>query len=246
MPAECIHGFEAGLCDTCFPKAVPEKPKVVRIPASAARKAGASRAGEKPIAIADQRIYHVTHIENLPGILDAGGLVADTRPTVDVSSPLTRELRATAEAAPGTPVSEYVPFYLAPDASAWESLRSGASDPRWSTAAREANPLEFVFLISTARTLADDSVIADGDAAGTYTRFAGTEEDRDRMLRRLHGDEEAKVAAEALVKGSFAFDDVHLVGVANDRIRDRVKQLLDEASFSPRVVVYPPWFQPAE
>ena len=244
MPTECIHGFEAGLCDTCFPKAVPEKPKAVRS-SSPPRKAGASRPGEKPIAIADQRIYHVTHIDNLPGILDAGGLVADTRPAVDVSSPLARELRATAEAMPGIAVSEYVPFYLAPDATVWESLRSATPDPRWSPAALAANPLEFIFLISTARTLADDSVIADGDAAGTYTRFAGTAEDRDGMLRRLHNDEDAKLAAEALVKGSFAFDDVHLVGVANEPLRDRVKQLLDDASFSPRVVVYPPWFQPA-
>ena len=245
MPAECIHGFEAGLCDTCFPKAVPEKPKAVRSSAPP-RKAGASRPGAAPIAIADQRIYHVTHIDNLPGILDAGGLVADSRPVVDVSSPLTRELRATATAVPGVAVSEYVPFYLAPDATVWESLRTSTPDPRWSEAGLEANPLDFIFLISTARTLADDSVIADGDAAGTYTRFAGTDEERDLMLRRLYRDEDAKLGAEALVKGSFAFDEVHLVGVANDPARDRVKKLLDDAQFSPRVVVYPPWFQSGE
>ena len=56
----------------------------------------------------------------------------------------------------------------------------------------------------------------------------------------------AKFAAEALAHGSFPIDAVQLIGVANDRVRDTVKDLLADSGFTPKVAVYPPWFQPAE
>lgn len=226
-----------GLCDSCYPKKVPEKPPVVRaIKASGPRQA-AARPNIKFIA-ADQRVYHVTHISNLESILQAGAVLAGATPTVDVSSELTRELRRTAEVTGGATVDQYVPFYLAPEASAWADLRGGAVDPRWSAAGASATPTDFVFLVTTVRALGPDLVITDGDAAGSVTQFATGSEEAERMLRRLHGTEEL-LAAEALVKNSFPFEAVQLIGVANDRVRDRVR----DHGMPTRVAVYPPWFQ---
>ena len=196
---------------------------------------------KKSINTGAQRVYHVTHINNLDAILASGALLADAAPTVDLSTELTRELRSTAHVSVGGPlVSEYVPFYLTPSATLWEQLREGAEDEtRWSPAARTAVSADFVFLVSTVEALGEKSVIADGDAAHSLTRFA-TGDSLPRMLERLHDSDDVQ-EAEALAIAPFPFESVQLIGVSNDRVRDRIKKLT-----STKVSVYPPWFQPAE
>lgn len=250
--AECIHGFDQGLCDICFPKKPVVPPRAIRAsraatPVRAPRPAQSrSASSAPPVSLLDQRVFHVTHVRNFEGIIGAGGLVAGERPEVDLSSDLARELRATAEVAPGEPVSEYVPWYLSADATVWNELRAGASDPRWSAAARAVAPSDLVVLVSTVRDLTASGtvVVADGDAAGTYTRFAAESDQVLRMLSRLHNAEEA-LGAELLVKALVPFEAVQVIGVANDPARDRVRSLLTGASITARVSVYPPWFVPS-
>jgi ssDNA thymidine ADP-ribosyltransferase, DarT len=234
--AECIHGFEEGMCDSCYPKA----PKAEVVPIRRSRPSVAPRTAGSPVKrvqIAAQRIYHVTHIQNLEGILDYG-LLADAKPEVDVSSALTRELRSTADVEPGSAVASYVPFYLAPDSTLWEQLRDGASDPRWSAAARDSASADYVVLVTTVGALGTGAVVVDGDAAGSSAVFATTPSEVDGMLRRLHGTDQVR-DAEVLVKDSFSFESVQLIGVANEPMRDRVRELVGDT----KVAVYPPWFQ---
>ena len=237
MP-ECIHGLEIPLCDACYPKAQPEKAapvRAVRTPRST-RVAGVATS-RKSIDPTTQRVYHVTHINNLESILDADQLDAGANPTVDLSTALTRELRLTAEVGPGQSVAEYVPFYLAPTALRWDELRRGAEDEtRWSAAARTAAPVDFVVLVTTVSALGPDAVVADGDAAASLTRFA-TGDGIVTALTRLH-DTATSDAGEVLARASVPFSSIQLIGVANDRVRDRVRDLT-----SAKVAVYPPWFQ---
>ena len=234
--AECIHGFEPGLCDTCYPKVQVERPKAVRPPRTAAPKRTAPVAAAKPvITTANQRAYHLTHVDNLERILAEGALVADARPPVDLSSELARELRATAEAAPSKPDSGYVPFFLEPLSTLWLELREGGADPRWSAAALAAASTDFVFLVTTVSALGPEVVIADGDAASTYTRFAGGD-DVVRMLERLY-DTDVRPDAEVLAPGRVPWQAIQLIGVANEKVRDRVRALT-----TTKVAVYPPWF----
>jgi len=231
--AECIHGFEPGLCAICSPAPEPVRARAVR-PEPAPRRATPVRsAARASVTPAQQRVYHVTHLANLRAIV-RDGLVAGAEPEVDVSSALTRELRREAEIAPGESVASAVPFYLAPDADRWVALRDGAADPAWSDAARRAAPNDFVFLVTTLDRL-PDPLLADGDAAGSLTRFAHGDELR-RMLVRLH-DADARAAAEALAPGSVPWSAIQLIGVANDRVREQVRALT-----STKVAVYPPWF----
>lgn len=247
MAVECIHGLEAGLCDICFPKAVPEaaakavRSRVTRVPGSAP-----ASAKKSTVNVGEQRIYHVTHVSNLAGILEAGGLLADAAPTVDISSAQNRQSRRTADAM-GSPVASYVPFFLTPNATLWEDLRLGTADVRLSPDARHAVPAEFVILVSTVKHTTDlDTVVADGDAAGSLTRFVSTEDANERMLRRLHDDEDSIIAAEFLVKEAFPFELVTLIGVAHDKARDAVRPILHGSAHKPKVAVYPPWFQRPE
>src|SRR5690606_29068711 len=154
--SECIHGFDEGLCDTCYPRVAPEPVRPVRSAATRAsrpapRAAGAARAatgvGAPPsLKLPGRRVYHVTHIRTLESIVLEGALLPDAAPVLDVSSATARELRASATVPDGRAVSEFVSFALAQDSSRWQELRSGAQGAHWSDAARTAKATDFVIL----------------------------------------------------------------------------------------------------
>ena len=270
MAVECLHGFELGLCDTCFPKAppTPKRASVVRAPRSNTS-ARAGRVGQPtrsvsrsaPANINNARVYHLTHVRNLEQILESGQLrsaqgavtdpsagVAAWLPAVNLSSELTRELRVTAEVRPGLSVSQCVPFFLSPNAELWNELRSGVVEStRWSDAARAATSTDFVMLVTTIGALGADAVIADDDAAGTFTRFSAQPDDRARFCSRL--SPEQLLRAEVLATETVELSRVQLIGVANDPMRERVRGMLVEVAGGRsdtaqlKVAVYPPWFQ---
>ncbi|HYI34497.1 MAG TPA: DarT ssDNA thymidine ADP-ribosyltransferase family protein [Glaciibacter sp.] len=288
MSDECIHGLEDQLCASCFPKAAPAvattAPRVVRAPASKAREAASpttlrtavvakspAAASLKPTAVkspaapvGEQRIYHVTHINNLAQVLSSGCLLADAsdawdqRPAIDISAAPTREARREALVAGegSSAAANYVPFFLSPDSEVWNSIRSQDADPRLSKDAYDADAYDFVILVSTVGRARDHAgedaaariAVSDGDASAASTRFATTPEASERMLQRLRADQDstAILAAEFLVADQFPFELVSLIGVANDKVRVAVKGILAASDFRPKVAVYPPWFQPAE
>ena len=245
MAEECKHGFEAGFCDICYPAPVPEQVKPVRAPAGT-RKPAARVAGAPHVAaysLSTQRFFHVTHLRNLEAIMHTGEIRADVTPEVDVSSAVTRELRAGADLADGTTVAQYVAFYASPIAARWAELRDGAVGPHWSDEARAAKPADFVLLAVPATVLSEGMVAADADAAAPATRFAHGAADATQLLRRVRADDPDFLTAEVLIPHAVSFDSVALIGVANDRVRDQVRQMLaDAGGYAPKVAVYPPWF----
>jgi hypothetical protein len=271
---ECIHGFERELCDICAPRkreplldadgqartlvtkrrAPSRKPESLRsTPAlardSAAVAVAAQSAARVAPAFASQRVYHWTHVSNLPAIFAAGELVpsADAAPVLDVSSEATRDLRASVTTASGAAVAAHVPFSLSPHASAWDVLRSGAEGYEWSDAARTAKATDFVMLVVPVTALGDDFVVTERDAAVQGVRSAAGMDDASSMVRRFSLADPDLLEPEVLVPHAVPLDTVMLVGVPHDKMRDRVKQLLVEAGgAAPRVAVYPPWFRPAE
>jgi hypothetical protein len=143
-----------------------------------------------------------------------------------------------------------VPFYLSPDAHLWDTLRTGATDPRLSASAAALSASEFVILVSTVGKVASlrgadaDVVVSDRDAADPRSHFSVSTEDNERMLRRLLADREADTAlhAEFLVKETVPLAAFSLISVANDKARQRVRDILESREFQPRVAVHPPWF----
>ncbi|MDJ0376480.1 DarT ssDNA thymidine ADP-ribosyltransferase family protein [Cryobacterium sp. PH31-L1] len=215
----------------------------------------------------EQRVYHLTHISNLAAILQDGRLLADdalsTRPVVDISAPATRELRRAAlVAGDGRSVAEYVPFFLSPNATVWESVRAEAADPRLALDAHGSEAFDFVMLVSTVKKIndglaavaapADDgaplvpSVVAvtNGDAAGALTRFGATPATAERMLQTLRAEADGAMIldAELLVPGAVPMELITLIGVCNDNVRETVRGTLKLSAFKPKVAVYPPWF----
>ena len=272
MSDECIHGFPDGLCASCFPKPVPEGVKPLARTATRARTATAQRptvrglreaarsgASTSTLNVLEQRIYHLTHIRNLPGILKADALIAGADHEVGLSDAAMREERSDATVpgavVPGTDgfpgheasLASYVPFFLSPDAEQWRSLRDGDEHPRVAKAARVWDPADFVFLVSTVREIVGKElpfVVADGNGEGSLTRFASTRDDAERMLRRLHAvpDGAGLAEAELLVADRFPLEAVTLIGICNDKVRANVREIIAGSNFAPKVAVYPPWF----
>lgn len=252
---ECIHGFEPGMCASCFPPPEPEKVAVKRAPKApktnlrtpAANSSGA-KAPEPRASNLPKRIFHVTHVRNLPAILDSGEL----HPSVDahaeaeivLASEITRELRATAQATAGASVLDCVAFSLTPKATWWAEVQDGAAGPTWSDAARRALAVDFVVLGVDISAVADRLVVTDGDAAAQATALGSTPDAAKRMLARAAMDDTVMQAAEALIPGTVPLASVALVAVANDRRRDEVKKSLAAAGLTAKVAVYPPWFVP--
>lgn len=243
--SECIHGLDGQQCDVCFPQKLPEKPVAVRTAAprktAEVRPARVGTAVKSRRPVGEQRVYHVTHVRNLEGILAAGALEADAAPKVPLYSELGLELRATAEVAEDRTATDYVSFALTPDSSGWSEVRAGAHEPGWSQAARRAAPSDFVFLVSTIGRLGE-VVVADGNAAGSLTRFASDTDGVRRSLDRLTDYPELGAAAEVLVAGSVPLSSIQLIGVANEPAKERVRGILSGSGFAPRIAVYPPWF----
>jgi len=241
------------MCASCFPPDTPAVPLPVKgSPRSAARSlrtpapgATGKAAEVRPPAL-PHRIYHVTHISNLPLILEAGELhpSATAEPALRLASDITHELRASAPVADGVTVHDCVAFSLSPLATWWSDVQDGAAGPTYSDEARSASTVDFVVLGVDIAAVANELVVSDGDAAATLTRLGSGADGRDRMLARAAASPWALQAAEALVPGTVPLDRVALVAVANDRRRDEVRELLKSAGSAAKVAVYPPWFVP--
>ena len=247
---ECIHGLDTERCDVCAPRKRSEAEiaaaavKPVRARATRSSRAGASA---KQVAVdpGTRRIFHLTHLKNLEGILAEQKILSDAAgasPVIDISSADNRELRREVSAG-SAPVAAYVPFFLAADAVLWEGMRGGLADYRLSEDAHNIPASEFVILVGSVRAAGDDAVITDGDAADPATEFSSPDTLGGRMPKRFFEEEDSVLSAEFLVPDSFPFSSVTLVGVANDKVRAKVKELIGAHGFTQKVSVYPPWFQ---
>lgn len=246
---ECIHGFEPGMCANCFPAAEPEKPAMTRRMASkpaslrTPRADASGRVAPTKAPNLPQRIFHVTHVDNLAGILGDGAIrpTSTAEPAVKLGSDITDELRRTASATSDASVADCVAFSLSPQATWWSEVQQGAAGPTWSEQARQATITDFVVLGVPITAVEDRLVVTDGDAAAMVTSVSTPDTVR-RMLARAAGDPSVLQAAEALIPGEVSLDAVALVAVANDKRRAEVRGLLAEAGVTAKVVVYPPWF----
>ncbi|MER3389255.1 MAG: DarT ssDNA thymidine ADP-ribosyltransferase family protein [Microcella sp.] len=253
MSEECVHGFEPGMCATCYPPPEPQQPAPARrSPRTAARSlrspapGATGKAAEVRPPNLPHRMFHVTHVSNLPAILDAGELrpSSTAAPALKLASAITDELRSTAPVDDERTVADCVPFSLSPLATWWGEVQDGAAGPTWSEEARAASTVDFVVLGVDVGAVEDDLVVSDGDAAAVVTSLARTLEDRRRMLARAAADATVLQAVEALVPGTVPLEKVALVAVANEPRRDEVRALLRSAGVTIKVAVYPPWFVP--
>lgn len=98
---ECIHGLDTGRCDVCAPRkrAVSDTAAGALKPVRARpKRASRASASTKQTAVdpGTRRIFHLTHLKNLEGILAQKKVLSDAagaHPAVDISTADNRELR---------------------------------------------------------------------------------------------------------------------------------------------------------
>jgi hypothetical protein len=204
-------------------------------------------------------IMHFTHVKNLPGILAAGCLQADSR--VDRSSALkveaadldikARRKRMGIGIEPYGCVADYVPFYFGPRSPMLYKLAKG-SVPNYTDG---QDPL--IYLVSSAEAVDASGVsylFSDGNCASTVTRYANdltmlgslvdweviraikwanTADDPDRMRRRM---------AEFLVHERFQVEWVSEIAVRHVTMQRQVNGLLAAYDVELPVAVRPGWY----
>jgi hypothetical protein len=206
-------------------------------------------------------IYHITHIANLPNIIESGGLIANSRlrqeniEYVNIAYEHIQRRRGMTHipCGAGGYLHDYVPFYFAPRSPMLYAIHKNRID------SYSGGQTQILHLVSHAEAVALEGlsyVFTDGHAAMQYTRFCNefeylyadglidweimaeqywrdTEEDGDRKRRRQ---------AEFLVHRFFPWQLIHEIGVINTTIQTEVKEILQKLNIQIPVNVYSRWY----
>ncbi|MEX1361500.1 MAG: DUF4433 domain-containing protein [Nannocystaceae bacterium] len=199
----------------------------------------------------DPRIFHITHVDNLLGILQQGGLWCDAQRIARglVSTNIghlhikRRRLGRAVTTRAGGNLGDYVPFNFCPRSVMLYVVNRGHDDYRGGQA-------EIVHLVSRVST-----AIRQGRPWAFTDRHA-------ELAHALHFDDLDQLGqvpwhvmdvqhwpsvreerqAEFLVHGFFPWTAVEAVGVANETTAARVHQVIAAASHQPAVSVEREWY----
>ncbi len=210
---------------------------------------------------AQPKIYHITHVGNLPDIVAGGRLAPDAEmvarggpaQTIGMSGIKRRRIeRIEVACHPGTKVGDYVPFYFCPRsvmlyviycANHPDLAYRGGQEPilhlvadmhgviRWA----KASGVRWAFSLSN---------------AGAYiAEFRAREEELSEIDWNAvaaadfrQPDIKERKQAEFLVHGGFPFRLVERIGARSPAIRDRAVQALAGIGHAPAVELHPEWY----
>lgn len=203
-------------------------------------------------------IYHITHLDNLPGILQAGGLHSKAKlqnPLVDVSHYDLQERRRT-KAVPctaGGTLHDYVPFYFAPRSPMLNAIHhdnvagySGGQNP-------------IIYLVSSVQGVLGHRLafaFSDGHPTMRLSRFYDEPGELARVnwnvMQSRQWNDTAEFPnrkqlrqAEFLVHQFFPWDCVQSIAVRTEATKRSVEAALTQAGHRTRVKLEPAWyFQP--
>ncbi|HEU4663732.1 MAG TPA: DUF4433 domain-containing protein [Dokdonella sp.] len=206
-------------------------------------------------------IYHITHLDNLPGIIAQGGLLADTAIRQRALAPRSiayrhikdRRNRTPVPIAPGGCVSDYVPFYFCPRSPMLYAIQSGQVE------GYPGGQTHVLHLLADAEAIEADGhacLHTDGNAAsqpltfhegtGTLastlswdvirsTSWGNTAEDNDRKRRKQ---------AEFLVWQRVPWHAIVAIGVIDEATAQRARDAIAGAAHRPVVTVHRDWYYP--
>lgn len=204
----------------------------------------------------DAVIYHFTHIDNIPNIIAAGGLLADGqtngRMQVEVGDQAikTRRRELVVPKSPGGVPADYVPFYFAPRSPMMLCIKSGRV-PQYQEG---QEPL--IYLTSTARLMASQGIpylFTDGNCASRVTSYyddlsdlgmvdwsimratiwRDTADDPDRKRRRM---------AEFLMHRFAPLQAINGMATMTTRMESRLTSILAEHGHAMNVKVQREWY----
>lgn len=203
-------------------------------------------------------IFHITHVDNLPKIIEAGGLRCDRLRAQSTDAAVCiahqhikdrRARRAVPCAARGF-VSDYVPFYFAPRSPMLYTINRGNVEGY----TQGQRPIvHLVSSVQGAVALGKPWCFTDGHAEMAFSNFFDDLENLDKidwsvMKSKMWNDTDAqpdrkrKRQAEFLVHEFFPWTAVDAIGVIDTEMKDRVVRILGNSTHSPYVHVKRNWY----
>jgi hypothetical protein len=196
-------------------------------------------------------IYHITDVENLPGILAEGGLqsdalIAEKNPAVigysHIKERRLKEIRVAC--CGGRFVGEFVPFYFCPRSPMLFTINKGNTGR---PAGCQRTIVHLVSSVQASVGLGRAWAVSDGNAGAFHTWFGSTLD----ALKTLdwaairatdwRGKTHQK-SAEFLVAEFFPWAGIHAIGCHNNGVAKQVRELLDSQHHRPTVTVEPTWY----
>ena len=217
--------------------------------------------GKEPIiAKPEERlIYHITHIDNLPAILQDGCLWSDLevqrtvnrRTVIGYGAIKKRRLEELpVHCHPGTFVGHYVPFYFCPRSPMLYVIHRRNAELTYQGG--QDRIIHLVSRIRIAVELAEERpwAYSDVNAGGRYARFSNDLAAFDELVdskavkATVWNDPTVKERkqAEFLVHRQFLWNGILVIGVINQSVADEVARLLPEDGHCPKVLVKPDWY----
>lgn len=203
-------------------------------------------------------LYHITHLDNLPGILQAGCLhcqqqLGDAgRHPVSIAYPGIQDRRLVTQVpcGPGGVLHNYVPFYFAPRSPMLYAIHNNRVE------AYDGGQTPIVHLVSSVpqiQTANHRFVFTDGHATMAFTRFFTETDDLDQIDWPLmqatywhdtpqDPDRKRRRQAEFLVYNQVSVSALIGVGVINERMQQRVETLLQTYPIQLPVRIRRQWY----
>lgn len=199
----------------------------------------------------DPRIFHITHVDNLAGILREGGVWSDAQCIARGLVPTNighrhikrRRLERAVTTRAGGTLGDYVPFNFCPRSVMLYVVNRGHDDyaggqtdivhlvSRVSTATRQGRPWAFTDRhAELAHALHFDDLADLGEVAWEV------------MDVKYWADVKEERQAEFLVHHFFPWTAVEAVGVWGQATATRVRQAMQAASHRPAVSIEPEWY----
>ena len=204
------------------------------------------------------KLYHITHIKNLPQIITDGYLFSDkilleqnkTHAIIGMRHIKQRRLtKIEVTCHPGTMVGEYVPFYFCPRSVMLYAIYKRHSDLSYMEG--QENILHLVTTVEKVlKTNPQKWAYSDGNAGAFYTKFYNDITKINKVLNweAIHAQDWRDPAiknakqAEFLVYEKVPWEVFIAIGVHNKKIAEEVKKIITKSSHHPEVLVKPEWY----
>jgi hypothetical protein len=207
----------------------------------------------------ERLIYHITHVDNLPAILQDGCLWSDydvrqtsnRRTVIGYGTIKQRRLEELpVPCHPGTYVGHYVPFYFCPRSPMLYVINR--KNVELSYRGGQGRIVHLVSRIGTAIELSEGRpwAFSDVNAGGRYARFSKDLAEFNQLVdmtsvnAAIWNDSTVKERkqAEFLVHSRFPWSGILGIGVISKVMDDEVSSLLRECGQLTKVVVKPDWY----
>lgn len=208
----------------------------------------------------NQKIYHITHVDNLAAIIAAGGLksdalmVAQGGPTTMIGMSHIKKRRLEQLSIPslgGVMVGECVPFYFCPRSVMLYIINRGSSDIAYRDGQKPIVHLEADLreVLRWARDAGRPWAFSLGSAATYYAEFRSdikdfTQVDWEAVQAQHWQDSGVKERkqAELLIKDTFPWSLVRRIGVHSPKVANQVNEVLAPIQPQPVVLMQHSWY----